>query len=151
MSITGNTVWFQLGILGAFFYAYEIFHSLGRKFSFFLDFDFKGVVEKCVGCFLQYQFKGSLFFIFLIKKVSRGEGSDFTMFPVLDCCKLQQSKHIVMVFNFSKKDSRLALSQDLKNGVYLRRFAEGVLFLWQLPENVLRLGLFLQQFCRLFQ
>ena len=42
------------------------------------------------------------------------------------------SKHIVMVFNFSKKDSiiRLALSRDLKNGVCLRRFAEGALYFW---------------------
>ena len=37
-----------------------------------------------------------------------------------------------MVFKFGKKDSitRLALSQGLKNGVCLKRFAEGVLFLW---------------------
>ena len=39
------------------------------------------------------------------------------------------------------KITRLALSQNLKNGVWLRRFAEGVLFLWQLQENFL--GLFL--------
>ena len=48
-----------------------------------------------------------------------------------------------MVFNFSKKDSitRLALSQNLKNGIWLRRFAEGVLFLWQRRENFLSLFL----------
>ena len=45
--------------------------------------------------------------------------------------------HEVMVFNFSKKDSitRFTLSQNLKNGVWLRRFAVGVLFLWQLQDN----------------
>ena len=53
--------------------------------------------------------------------------------------KISRSKHWVMVFNFSKKDyiSWLALSQNLKNRVRLRRFAEGILFLWQLQENFL--------------
>ena len=37
-----------------------------------------------------------------------------------------------MVYNFSKKESitRLALGQDLKNGVCLICFAEGILFPW---------------------
>ena len=49
------------------------------------------------------------------------------------CEKYAQST----VFSFSKVDSvtRLGLSQNLKNGVWLRRFAEGVLVLWQLQEN----------------
>ena len=36
-----------------------------------------------------------------------------------------------MIFDFSKKDpiTKLALIRDLKIGVCLRRFAEGVLFL----------------------
>ena len=36
-----------------------------------------------------------------------------------------------MVFNFSKKDfaTRLTLSENLKNGIWLRRFAKGFLFL----------------------
>ena len=40
------------------------------------------------------------------------------------------SKNVVMVFNFSKKDSitELALIRNLKNGVLLTCFAEGVLF-----------------------
>ena len=64
--------------------------------------------------------------------------------------KISCSKHAVVVFNISKKDSisRLALSQNLKNGVWLRRFAEGVLFLWQLQD--IFLNLFLWQICRLF-
>ena len=42
-----------------------------------------------------------------------------------------------MVFNFSKKDSvsGLPLVQNLKNGVWLWCFTEGVLFLWNLQEK----------------
>ena len=58
----GMGVWFYLGILGSFSYAYEIYDSLvwGKNF-FFRFLDFKGTTGKCVGCFLVYPFKGSLF------------------------------------------------------------------------------------------
>ena len=43
-----------------------------------------------------------------------------------------------MVFNFSKKDSitGLALSRNMKNGVWQRSFAEGVLFFWELQGKI---------------
>ena len=63
MDITGMRVWFWLGILRSFFYAYQILDPLDcENCFFFLVFDAKGAVEKCVGCFLVYPFWGSLFF-----------------------------------------------------------------------------------------
>ena len=46
--------------------------------------------------------------------------------------KISCSKHVVVAFNFSKKDpiTRLALSRSLKKRVGQRRFAENVLYLW---------------------
>ena len=51
-----------------------------KKCLFFFNLDLRGVMEKCVDCFLVYPFYG-VFFIsfFLKKKVLRDEGSSFTI------------------------------------------------------------------------
>ena len=56
MGITGIGVWFLLGILRSFSYAYEIYDLFCWEEFFFLVFDHKGAIEKCVGCFLVYLF-----------------------------------------------------------------------------------------------
>ena len=43
------------------------------------NFENKGIIEKCVSCFLVYPLYGSLFFRFLKKKYLQDEGLDFTM------------------------------------------------------------------------
>ena len=51
----------------------------GDSFFFFLDFRLKGAMEKCAGCFLVYQFYGSLFLLKKEKWVLRDEKFGFAI------------------------------------------------------------------------
>ena len=64
-----------------------------------------------------------------------------------------KARSYIVIFNFSKKDptTRFALSRSLKkNGVGHRRFAEDVLCLSQLPDDVLCLSCFVESFAGYF-
>ena len=63
-----------------------------------LDFWLKGAIEKCVGCFLVYPFKGSLFLLKKEKWVLQDEKFRFALGTLLD-----ESKHTTTTTNFIAK------------------------------------------------